>query len=436
MKLVIGIRREDKNQWERRVPLTPEHIALLIRDHGLEVIVQPSEIRVFPDSDYAKAGAKIQEDLSPCPVVFAVKEIPNQLILPNRTYIFFSHVIKGQKKNMEMLKKMMELKCHIIDYEKILDNKGRRLIFFGWHAGLAGMIETLSAFGKRLAWEEIPNPFQHIQQPYQYQSLDEAKQQIAETGKHIASHGIDKRLCPLVFGIAGYGNVSKGAQEILDLLPVTEIDPGQLQKLTKGKPANCHTLYKVIFKEEHLVKPISPKHRFELQDYYQHPEKYRSKFDGYLPHITVLVNANYWDNRYPRLVTKSGLKELYSQTVKPQLRMIGDLSCDVDGAIECNTHITTPGDPVYVYNPFTGESKSGVGGVGPVVLAVDNLPCEIPEKSSRDFSQALIPFVPAISAADYSVPFEQCDLTQEVKGAVILYQGQLTPDFEYIKKYL
>ena len=436
MKPIIGIRREDKNEWEKRVPLVPEDVATLIHDHGFDVIAQPSEIRVFPNDSYLKIGAKIQEDLSSCSVVFGVKEMPLSLFHPGTAYIFFAHVIKGQKYNMPMLKRMMELKSHLIDYEKVTDQEGRRLIVFGWHAGAAGMIETLWAFGQRLDWEETRNPFHDVKHAYQYSDFKEAENHLFQIGERIKSDGVPIGNNPLVVGFAGYGNASRGAQDVFDYLPHIDIEPAHLQKLMKNGPANSKVLYKVVFKEEHIVKPISPKQRFELQDYYNHPEKYRSRFDDYLPYLTILVNTNYWDGRYPKLVTKASLKDLFSQATKPRLRVIADISCDVEGSIECNTHITDPGDPVYVYNPFTGKSKNGIDGVGPVILAVDNLPCEIPEESSRYFSKTLMPFVPAIAGADYSVPFDQCHLPPEIKNAVILYQGQLTLRYKYIEKYL
>jgi len=157
MKYKIGIRREDKNRWERRVPLIPKHVKELIESHGIDVTLQPSSIRIFSDEEYLQAGAKIQEDLSACHIIFAVKEIPADFFQPGKTYVFFSHTIKGQKKNMPMLKRMMELGCNLIDYEKVIDEKGRRLIFFGRHAGLAGMIDTLWALERRLTWEGTSN---------------------------------------------------------------------------------------------------------------------------------------------------------------------------------------------------------------------------------------------------------------------------------------
>ncbi len=176
MNVCIGIRREDKSRWERRVPVTPEDARELKEEHGIEVWVQPSSIRVFSEEEFTQAGATVQEDLSPCPVIFAVKEMPLDFFEPGKTYVFFAHVIKGQPYNMPMLKKMLELGCNLIDYEKVTDEKGRRLIFFGRHAGIAGMIETLWALGQRLDWEGIPNPFTQLKHTYQYKDLAEAKE--------------------------------------------------------------------------------------------------------------------------------------------------------------------------------------------------------------------------------------------------------------------
>ncbi|RPI76883.1 MAG: hypothetical protein EHM45_11380, partial [Desulfobacteraceae bacterium] len=148
MNHLIGIRREDKSKWERRVPLTPQKIRELRQKHAIEFHVQPSPIRIFQEPEFEQSGAKVQEDLSKASVIFGVKEIPAKYFEPGKTYIFFAHVIKGQAYNMAMLKRMMELKCNLIDYEKITDEKGRRLIFFGWHAGVVAMIDSLWTLGR------------------------------------------------------------------------------------------------------------------------------------------------------------------------------------------------------------------------------------------------------------------------------------------------
>ena len=202
MAFTIGIRREDKNRWERRVPLIPEHVKEFKEKHGIETIIQPSQIRVYSEDEYTKAGAVVQEDLSNCPTVFAVKEIPIDFFEYGKTYIFFSHTIKGQKYNMPMLKKMMDLKCNLIDYEKIVDERGYRLVFFGRFAGLAGMIDTLWAFGRRLNSKNIDTPFNEIKQTVHYKSLNEIKEHLEKIGKKIQQNGLPESLTPLVIGFA------------------------------------------------------------------------------------------------------------------------------------------------------------------------------------------------------------------------------------------
>jgi alpha-aminoadipic semialdehyde synthase len=436
MKPTIGIRREDKSKWEKRVPLTPEHVKELIENDGIEVYLQPSSIRIFSDQEFIQVGAKIQEDLSACPVILAVKEIPVDFFQPGGTYAFFSHVIKGQEYNMPMLKKMMELKCNLIDYEKVADEEGRRLVFFGRHAGLAGMIDTLWALGRRLAWEGIGTPLGEVKNAYKYETLAEAKASISEVGERIREDGLPESLTPLIFGVTGYGNVSSGAQEILDLLPFEQIEPEEILPLVKRSDFSRNQIYKVVFKEEHIVQPIAREDRFDLQDYYDHPQKYRSQFERHIPYLTVLVNCIYWDERYPRLVTKKFLKELFDREKNPRLRVIGDISCDVEGSIECTAKVTQPDNPVYVYSPMEEQVADGFKGRGVVILAVDNLPCEISREASLDFGQVLKTFVPHMAKADLSVSFDECKLPGPIKKGMILYHGELTPDYRYIQDFL
>jgi len=435
----IGICREEKSKWERRVPLVPEHVRQLQAEHDIEVWVQPSEIRVFSDQAYRDAGGRIDEDLSTCPVVFAVKEIPPNYFEPGHTYMFFAHVIKGQPYNMPMLQSLLDKRCQLIDYEKVTDERGRRLIFFGHHAGLAGMIDTLWAFGRRLAWEGIAgskaNPFAELRQTYQYDDLEQAKAAISALGDRIAREGLPRPIAPLICGFAGYGNVFSGANEIIEHLPVKEIEPHQVADVAQNSSAR-DVVYKVVFREEHTVEPISPDDTFELQDYYDHPEKYRSRFNAYLPHLSLLVNCVYWEEKYPRLVTKQALRDLYRVSEQPRLRVIGDISCDIEGAIEATVRSTEPGDPVYVYDPFEDRAISGVQGKGPVILAVDILPSELPREASKYFSSVLMDYVPAIAKADYSMTFEELNLPPEIKRAVITYHGHLTPDYGYLKDHL
>jgi alpha-aminoadipic semialdehyde synthase len=428
----IGIRREDKSPWERRAPLTPDHVRTLV-ERGLTVVVEPSDRRVFPDADYLEAGAVVGEDLASCPVVFAVKEIPTRTLAPDGTYIYFAHVIKGQSYNMPMLRHLLDNGCTLIDYEKVTDDEGRRLILFGRHAGLAGMIDTLWTLGRRLEAEGRATPFAAIRPAHEYDDLDAAKAAVSKAGEAIGRDGLPESLTPMVFGFAGYGNVSQGAQEIFDLLPHAEVPPERLEEVSRvsGGPA----LVKVVFEERHMVVPVGDG-PFDLQEYYKHPERYEGVFASYVPHLTVLMNCVYWSEQYPRLVTRELLAEMFDSGRTPRLRVIGDISCDVEGGIECTLKATQPDDPVYVYLPDEDRIVSGVEGHGPVVLAVDNLPAELPVESSRDFGDALLPFVEAIARADYDAPLDAVEIPDDIRRAVIVLRGNLTPDFSYLSEHL
>ena len=436
MPAEIGIRREDKSRWERRVPITPEKVRELRERHGIEFVVQPSPIRVFREEEFLAAGARVSEDLCPTGVVFGVKEIPVQHLQPRKTYVFFAHVIKGQPYNMAMLRRLMELGCNLIDYEKVTDERGHRLIFFGWHAGVVSMIESLGALGERLDWEGVANPFSGIRRTYSYESLAAARAAVRAAGERIKTHGVPKAIAPMIVGVAGYGNVGRGIQEVLGDLPTVEIEPADVARVASDPASSDRVVYRVLFKEEHSVAPNDPAAHFDIQDYFLHPEKYHSVFDRYVPHLSVLMNSNYWDARYPRLLPKALVRELFAGGRRPRLRVIGDASCDIDGSIECTAKATEPDEPVFVWEPATGAVRMGVAGHGPVVLAVDILPSELPREASEYFSEILEPFIPAIAAADYTVPFEELALPSEIARAMILYHGKLTPDYRYIAKYL
>jgi saccharopine dehydrogenase (NAD+, L-lysine-forming) len=436
MTVRIGVRREDKSEWERRVPVTPEDAALLQSEHGIQVIVQPSSIRAFTSQDYESAGVLVQEDLSACKVVLGIKEMPDEAFVPGGAYAFFAHVIKGQEYNMRMLQRMLDLGCTLIEYERVADDRNRRLIFFGWHAGVAGAIETLWALGQRLEWEGVPNPFSTLRHTYSYHDLAEARAGLARVRAQIESDGLPAELTPLIIGVAGYGNVSRGVQEILNLLPTIEIEPEQVASIVAAPGASRHHIYTVIFKEWHMVEPVSPGTPFDLQDYYAHPEKYHGVFERYLPHLTTLMNAIFWTKAYPRLVTTGNLRTLFGAPGKPRLRVIGDISCDIEGAIQCTVKSTPIDDPVFVYDPATATVTDGYQGQGLVIMAVDILPAELPREASVDFSRVLRPFVPSLANCDLTVPFAECNLPPEIKRAVIVYRGELTPDYRYIQQYL
>lgn len=435
MPVTIGIRREDKNRWERRVPLVPEDVQRLVA-RGIHTIVQPSPIRVFPEQDYARAGALIQEDISSASTIFAVKEIPIELLLPDKTYVFFSHVIKGQEHNMPMLRRLMDLRCTLIEYERIVDSSGKRLIFFGTHAGHAGMIDTFHLLGRRLDAEGTANPFSEVRMAHGYGTLQEAIASVRRLGEKIASDGLPPEISPLVIGITGYGHVSVGAQDILEPLPIEEIYPRDL--LAPGTRARLsgRKVYKTVFREEDMAESASPSRAFDRQDYYDNPDRYRGIFHRYLPLIDVLVNCIYWDHRYPRVVRRQDLRALFASDARPTLRVIGDISCDIDGGIECTVKSTDPSAPSFVYLPREDRVVDGLEGWGPVVMAIDNLPCELPREASEFFSRALIPYTEAIARADMSGPLDTSGLPEEIRRATIVHRGALTPGYKHLEEHL
>jgi alpha-aminoadipic semialdehyde synthase len=200
-----GIRREDKNNWERRVPLTPEHVAQLV-SLGLKVLIQPSNIRIFPNEAYAKAGAVVSEDLSPASVVLAVKEVPIALLLPLKTYLFFSHTIKAQPANMPLLDAILEKQIRMIDYECITQGGIRgekRLVAFGRYAGLAGGIDLFTNIGERLLSMGYSSPFLAVASTVRYPSIAAALDAVAVCGREIAEFGLPEDICPLTIVVTG-----------------------------------------------------------------------------------------------------------------------------------------------------------------------------------------------------------------------------------------
>ncbi|MHA2176839.1 MAG: hypothetical protein ACXABH_01830 [Candidatus Thorarchaeota archaeon] len=426
----IGLRKEEK-AFETRVPLVPDHVRLLHEQHGIEFVLEPSDQRAFKESEYQAKVMPLKG--SGTPVVLGIKEMPIDFFEENVVYIFFSHTIKGQDYNMPMLKRIMAEGATLIDYERVVDDKGRRLIFFGNWAGMAGISDTFRMLGDRLKSQGIhPNPFAEMKPTYDLSGLEQLKDEFANLGKRIKEQGLPKELTPFVIGFAGYGNVSKGAQEMFDILPHKVIDPEEIENL----PSKSDLIYKCVFKEEHMVEPLDSSHQFDLQDYYKYgEEKYTGVFHRYVPYITVLMNCIYWSEKYPRLVTKEFIKKHWKEDSR-RLQIVGDISCDVEGAIEFTLDCTKPDKPAFTYIINEDRAELGVIGEGPVVMAVDNLPSELPRESSTSFSETLLDFIPALAKSDFTVPFTELKLPKELKDAVIVYQGNLTETYQYLTQYI
>ncbi len=436
MKKNIGIRRESKYPTEKRAPLTPRQVKKLLENPDLNVFVESSSQRVFTDSEYLQAGAEITDDLSECDIIFGVKEVPIEDLIPGKAFCFFSHTIKGQSYNMPMLKEILNRKITLLDYELVKNEEGKRIIFFGNYAGYAGMINTLWLLGRRHLSEGIETPFARIKQAKFYKNLAEAKEEIRKVGKEIEENGLPAEIVPLIAGFTGYGNVSKGAQNIYDLLPVQTIKAAELEEFVQNGNHSANKVYKVEFSKFDIYKNKNGKTDWDSKYVSAHPEEFESIFHKYIPYLTILVNGIFWAPEFDKLVTKDFMKKFYSENHNPKLKVIGDIACDVEGSIELTTKITTSDNPAFVYEPLTGKTIDGWEGNGPVILAVDKLPAELPAESSEFFGNALLPFVEKLAFADYSQPLENLDIPKEFRGAVIAHKGSLTGNFKYLLKYL
>jgi saccharopine dehydrogenase (NAD+, L-lysine forming) len=450
MNNTIGILREAINKkGEKRVAVTPAYAAGIVQK-GHKLIVQPAknpktgEIkRAFEDEEYIKSGAEINEDLSHADVIFGLKEIPVKTILPEKAYLLFSHTYKGQLKNRDMLKTFIDLRTTIIDYELIRDESNHRLITaFTYNAGYAGMVDTLWTLGQRLNVKGIENPFEVIPQAIEGEDLQSIKDLIAETGKIISDEGTPKEIPPVITCFLGRGKTSSGAQQIYDLLPVEEITFDQLEEVyLKGSRNKVYKLILTINEMyrlkagEGIDKEVYLKlnKKQKRQHYLMNPEFYESNLDKMLPYITVLMNCILWDPKYPRALPKSMIKDLYGRS--NSLTAIGDITCDPNGSIEFSKE-TWIDDPVYVFNPLSETVRMGFEGEGVAVMSVTNLPCEFSADASRQFSRDLSSFLEAIISADYHGDIDKSGLPPEIKRAVLIWKGEFTDDFFYMKNYI
>ena len=432
---IIGIRKESKYPTETRAPLTPRQVKDLIQHNNITVIVEPCDKRFFKNDQYFEAGALISNDLSKCNIIFGIKEVPINDLIPNKAYCIFSHTVKGQSYNMSMLKRILELSITLLDYELVKNEKGRRLIFFGNYAGNAGMINSLWALGQRLAWEGIKNSFKELMQANKYDSLDHARMAVKKVGDGIQKFGLPQELIPFICGFTGYGHVSKGAQSIFDLLPVRKISAKEFFNFIDAGNFSNKTLYKIEFSKPDMYENKRGG-GFNLEEFKNHPDRYIARIEKFIPYLTMLINGIYWLPRTPRLLTKTFFKFLYSSESKPKLRVIGDITCDIDGSIEVTVKNTNSRNPVYVYEPLTNLVIDGWKGNGPVIMAEDKLPSEIPYESSHDFGKTLLPFIPELAKIDLSLPVEELQLPWQFKNAIITHKGKLTAQYGYLKSHL
>jgi alpha-aminoadipic semialdehyde synthase len=437
----IGIRRETIDETERRAPLTPAQVERLVEDYGVSVVVEPSPLRVFPDAEYAAAGATLSDDLLHCNVVFGVKEIPIERIRAGGAYCYFSHTIKAQRYNMPMLAHIVEVGATLIDYELVTSESGKRLIFFGDFAGYAGMIDTLWALGRRLEWEGLTTPFADLEPAWRYRSLADAETALVEVGQRIQREGLPAEITPLVCLFTGRGRVSKGAQRIFGRLPAVRLQPEEIVSFVQSGKWSERAVYGAELVKRDLYRAVSAEAlnapgEFDPSDFSTAPEHYAERLTEYLDCATLLVNGIFWSPRFPRLITREYARRRWSGGDQPRLRVIGDITCDVGGSIELTVKATDATNPVFVYEPVADTVVDGWAGDGPVILAVDKLPAELPREASQSFGEGLAPFIPTLARADFSADLESLDIPLSLRRAVIAHRGELTGNFRYLNNDL
>ena len=450
MKNTIGLLREGKSKpGEKRTAITPSDAKLIV-NWAHKLIVQSGvhpatgeEKRAFKDSDYRRAGAKISEDLSSADLIFGLKELFHTRILPGKAYYFFSHTHKGQIKNRTMLRKLVESQATLIDYELIADENNNRLITaFTYNAGYAGMVDSLWTLGKRLKLLGIKNPFEIIPQAIEGQDLQNVKKIIKKVASKIEKDGTPKEIPPIIVCFLGRGKTAFGSREIFNILPHEEISIDQIESLlNSGSRKKLYALQletELIYRLKRNIKFNPTQYekllvREKRHFYLEHPEYFESNMDKVIPFATVIMNCIVWSDKYPRSITKKMMRKLWSSN--RTLKVIGDITCDPNGSIEFSEE-TWIDDPVFIYNPEKEKSKKGFNGTGIAVMAVTNLPCEFSTDASIQFSENLKPYLKKIIDANYRGSLSESGLPDEIKKAVILWKGNFTPTYSYMKKYL
>ncbi|XP_042266708.1 alpha-aminoadipic semialdehyde synthase, mitochondrial [Thunnus maccoyii] len=441
-KAVVAIRREDINPWERRAPLAPRHVKELT-NAGVKVLVQPSNRRAIHEKYYMKAGAVIQEDISEASLIIGVKRMPEEKVIPKKTYAFFSHTIKAQEANMGLLEDLLKKEVRLIDYEKMVDANGFRIVAFGQWAGVAGMINILHGLGLRYLALGHHTPFMHIGMAHNYRNVSQAIQAVRDCGYEISMGLMPKSIGPVTFCFTGTGNVSKGAQDIINELPVEYVEPHELKDVCEaGDMTKVYAT--VLSRHHHLIRKSDGV--YDPLEYEHHPELYTSHFrTSVAPYTNCLINGIYWDPHTPRLLRRLDAQKLIrpktSSTARegsPQLPhkllAICDISADAGGSIEFMNDCTTIDKPFCMYDADQHIDHDSVEGNGILMCSIDNLPAQLPIEATEYFGDRLFPYIWEMLPSDATRPLEEEEFSPQVRDAVITSNGVLTPKFEYIEK--
>ncbi|TAE03344.1 MAG: alanine dehydrogenase [Bacteroidetes bacterium] len=396
----IGIIREEKIPAERRVPFSPQQCQDLQRQYpNVKIFVQPSPHRCFEDVEYASCGISVQENLAECDILFGVKEVPLQKLMPNKRYFFFSHTIKKQPHNQKLLQEILKKNIHLIDYETLTDRDGNRIVAFGRYAGLVGAYNGILAYGKK-------HELFDLKPANLCYDLQEMKGKLSEI-----------ELPNIKIAVVGSGRVGKGAMEILDTMQIPKISVEQYLNETFDQTVYVNVHSKDY--HEHLQKKA-----FDAQEFHQFPEYFRANFQNFYSKTDLLIATAFWNPKAPLMFSKEEMKKNDFK-----IKVIADITCDIDGSIPCTMRASTIQEPLYNYNPKTESLENFVSKNDQItVMAVDNLPCEIPRDASISFGKDLTErVIPALLNTDSEQIIYRASITQN---------GKLNPNYSYLEDYV
>ncbi|HBH22512.1 MAG TPA: alanine dehydrogenase [Cytophagales bacterium] len=397
--LNVGVIREDKLPVDARTPLTPDQIAFLKEQYpNINVKVQSSSVRCFGDEEYKKLRIDVVEDLSDCDVLFGVKEVPIDLLLPEKAYFFFSHTIKKQPSNQRLLKSILDKKITLIDYETLTNENGLRIIAFGRWAGIVGAYNALWTFGKKY------NLF-NLKRAHECKDYEELVNELKKVD-----------LPPVKIVLTGNGRVAKGALEILNKIELKRVEPIPFIFQIFDQP-----VYTQIDVDVYTHRKDGEKFNFE--HFFAHPDMYAGNFWPFAKKADILISAAFWDPRSPRLFELEQVKDPAFN-----IRTIADITCDIDGSIPTTRKATTIQEPVFDVDIKSLKELPAFSDKDNLSeMAVDNLPSELPRDASFDFGKQLIENVlPSL--------FGQAP-EDVLERATIAKSGHLTERYAYLESY-
>lgn len=399
-KVILGVIREGKVPPDKRVPLTPKQCVMVQEKFpNVQVKVQTSQIRSYTDAEYSDLGIEVVDNLDDCDIILGVKEVNKEDLLPNKKYMFFSHTIKKQPYNRDLLRTVLERKIELIDYEVLKDKHNKRIIGFGRYAGVVGAYNALLAFGKKSGLYDLKPA-----------NMCENRKEMEAELQHVKLPADAKIV------LTGFGRVGHGAREIMDLLPLTEVSPEEFLTQSFDGPVFTHLEVEDYYRRADGTP-------FVKADFYANPHLYESSFGRYSKISDIYIACHFWSNKSPYILTQPDLLGT------DRLLVVADISCDVAGPIASTLRASKIADPIYGYNPKTGQETEWNHEDAIAVMAVDNLPCELPKDASEDFGNELIRVVFPVLFGD--------DPDQIIARATeTTSDGKLTTYFAYLQDYV